>query len=274
MKLDRNDTIALAGTIAFHAAIIILLFFIVLKTVVPVEEEGVLVNFGNVNAAAGIFEPQGRSARVEEITPVPEDIPTPAVAVPTEKEEMVTQDTEETIALADRKKEEERKKREDAERKERERLEAERKRKEEQRRREQAIRDQVAGAFGSGDPGTDSQGDAGEGTGNQGSPFGNADTGASEGTGGMGSFNLEGRSIRGGGLPRPAYNVNVEGRIVIDITVDPKGNVLRAEIGKGTNIDNASIRASALGAARQAKFNSIPGANNQSGTITYRYALK
>ena len=61
---------------------------------------------------------------------------------------------------------------------------------------------------------------------------------------------------------------------MINITVNPKGDVIFAEIGKGTNIDNASMRKSALEAARKAKFNSISGANNQSGTITYLYRFK
>ena len=60
-----------------------------------------------------------------------------------------------------------------------------------------------------------SQGDAESGTGNQGSPFGNSDHGANEGVGGYGSFNLNGRSIGAGGLPRPAYTIQEEGRIVI-----------------------------------------------------------
>ena len=90
--------------------------------------------------------------------------------------------------------------------------------------------------------------------------FGNSDHGANEGVGGYGSFNLNGRSIGAGGLPRPAYTIQEEGRIVINITVDPKGNVIFAEVGRGTNIDNASMRKSALDAARKAKFNSISGA--------------
>ena len=61
---------------------------------------------------------------------------------------------------------------------------------------------------------------------------------------------------------------------MINITVDPKGNVIFAEVGRGTNIDNASMRRSALEAAKRAKFNSINEANNQSGTITYVYRLK
>ena len=142
------------------------------------------------------------------------------------------------------------------------------------KKKDQAISNRVAGAFGIGGAEGNSQGDAETGTGNQGSPFGNSDHGANEGVGGYGSFNLNGRSIGAGGLPRPAYTIQEEGRIVINITVDPKGNVIFTEIGRGTNIDNASMRKSALDAAKRAKFNSINGANNQSGTITYVYKLK
>ncbi|MDR3268880.1 MAG: energy transducer TonB [Tannerella sp.] len=273
MKWDKNDTLAFTGTILFHLAVLLLLLFAVLKTVVPEDDGGVLVNFGNINASAGVFEPRGRTAPIEK-EPIPEVIPEPVKTKPTPQEDMITQDTEETITLTNKKKEEERKKREETERKEKERLEAERKRKEEQRRREQAIQNQVAGAFGSGNADSESQGDAPSGTGNQGNPFGNSDSGASDGTGGMGSFNLNGRSIGSGGLPRPAYTVQEEGRIVINITVDSKGNVIMAEVGKGTTIDNGAMRSSALDAAKRAKFNSIQGANNQSGTITYTYKLR
>jgi TonB family protein len=90
-------------------------------------------------------------------------------------------------------------------------------------------------------------------------------------SGGYGSFNLNGRSVGSGGLPRPSYSGMEEGRIVINITVDPNGNVIKAEIGRGTSIDTPSMRKSALDAARRAKFNKIQGDNNQIGTITYNY---
>jgi TonB family protein len=77
--------------------------------------------------------------------------------------------------------------------------------------------------------------------------------------------------MRGGGLPRPEDRIAEAGTIVINITVDPRGDVIRAEIGRGTNIDNPIMRTGALDAAKRAKFNSIQGTNNQSGTITYRY---
>ena len=285
MRLNKDDIYSLIGTLAFHGALLALLWFTVLRTEVPEEDGGVLVNFGNVDAAAGMFEPKytGVEPPQETTTPPP---PEPEPQVETPKQEMITQDLEESVNLEQeaKKKAEEKRKQEEAEKKRKEAAEQERIRKEkeaeakrlaeEQRKKEQAISNKVAGAFGIGNAAGNSQGDAATGTGNQGSPFGNSDHGANEGVGGYGSFNLNGRSIGAGGLPRPAYTVQEEGRIVVNITVDPKGNVIFAEVGRGTNIDNASMRKSALEAARKAKFNPISGANNHSGTITYVYKFK
>lgn len=253
--MDTDNIYAFLGALFFHFIIILILGFTVLRSVVPEEEEGVLVNFGNVDAASGTFEPRYTGGEPPRQT-------TPPPSLPPVQENLITQDTEESIALAEEKK------------REALRREEERRRADEQRRQREAIDSRVAGAFGMGGSSeTDSQGDADNGAGNQGSPFGNSDRGQNEGVGGMGSFNLNGRSLRGGGLPLPAYTVQEEGRIVINITVDPKGNVIFTEIGKGTNLDNASMRQSALRAAGNAKFNTINGANNQSGTITYNYRL-
>ena len=86
---------------------------------------------------------------------------------------------------------------------------------------------------------------------------------------GFGTFNLNGRSIGQGGLPRPSYNGQEDGRVVVDIVVNPSGNVIRADIGRGTHIDNLNMRKRAIDAALKAKFNHVQGNNNQSGTITY-----
>ena len=150
-------------------------------------------------------------------------------------------------------------------------IEAEKKSKaEEYQKKAPAIKDKIAGAFGFGSTERYNQDDAAEGSGNQGSQFSNSDHGANDGVGY--GFSLEERSCNV--FPTPSYIAKIEGKIVVDITVNPKGDVISASIGRGTNIDNASMRKSALDAARRAKFNSISGANNQSGTITYLYKLK
>ncbi|HML70230.1 MULTISPECIES: energy transducer TonB family protein [Macellibacteroides] len=276
MKFNKDDLYSLLGSVGFHLLILLVLSLTILSTVVPEEDSGVLVNFGNVDEAAGTFEPLNTGQEpMEETTPPPP--PTPAVE--TAKEELVTQDVEESVALAEaKKKKEEQRKKEEAIKREQDRIQKEKLEQQRladaQRQKELAIKNKVAGAFGAGSAAGSSQGSGETGSGNQGSPFGNSDHGANDGVGGYGSFSLNGRSIGAGGLPRPAYTIQEEGRIVINITVDPKGNVIFAEIGKGTNIDNASMRKSALEAARRAKFNSISGSNNQSGSITYRYSLR
>jgi len=274
--MNKDDIIALAGTIIVHLILLFLLYLGIIKTLVPDEDSGILVNFGNVSASSGMFEPQYSASAPQREIPTPSN-PRPQTAV---EKELITQNTEESVAVPEKKEtkketvvdENAKRIREEAERK---RLEdAEKKRKEEEQRQlAESISNRADNAFGMGNTqDAQNQGDAATGTGNQGSPFGNADTGANTGTGGFGTFNLNGRSIGRGGLPRPSYTSQEEGRIVIDITVNPEGNVISAEIGKGTNIDNATMRKSAIDAARRAKFNKIQG-NNQSGTITYIYKL-
>lgn len=283
MKFTKDDIYGLVGSLVFHAVLFLILWFSVLKAAIPEEDGGVLVNFGNIDSSAGTFEPQytGRQLPQETTTPPP---PTPVPPAEAPKEDLLTQDLEESVSLDEEKKKEEQRKKEEEEKRRKEAEEQERIRKqkeaeakriaEERRKQAEAISNKVAGAFGIGAAEGNNQGDAAEGSGNQGSPFGNSDHGENEGIGGYGSFNLNGRSLGAGGLPRPAYTIQEEGKIVINITVNPKGNVIFAEIGRGTNIDNASMRKSALEAAKRATFNSISGANNQSGTITYVYKLK
>lgn len=275
MKFTKDDTYGIFGSLGIHLLVLIALSFAMISTKVPEENSGVLVNFGNIDVAAGTFEPLNTGDGVEETVAPP---PTPPSETETTEEEMVTQDLEKTVAITDTKKKDEQKKKEEVAKREQERILTEKAEQQrianEQYKKGQAISNKVAGAFGIGSTPGSSQGTGRSGTGNQGSPFGNSDHGANEGVGGHGSFALSGRSISEAGLPKPAYTIQEEGKIVINITVDPRGNVIFTEIGRGTNIDNASMRRSAIEAARKAKFNSISGTNNQSGTITYKYNLR
>ena len=166
---NKDDIYGAIGSLAFHAVIFLILWFTVLKTVVPEEDGGVLVNFGNVDSSAGTFEPQytGQQLPQETTTPPP---PTPTPKVETPKEDLLTQDLEESVSLDDKKKKEEKrkkaeeeKKRKEAEEKERirQQKEAEAKRiAEEQRKKAEAISNKVAGAFGIGSAEGNNQGDA------------------------------------------------------------------------------------------------------------------
>ena len=299
MKFTKEEITGFTGSFLFCSLLLLAMSFIVLKSQLSSGEEGILVNFGTVDFSMGNDEPRAqgsdRYASFEEGAPFIEDVveaqttpveqpqirpqqevvPANRPSTPETSSSVVTQDLEETIALEEAKKEkarEEQRLRTEAEAEQR-RLAEEKRLADERRRKQEAINQQVSGAFGVGTSNKSQEGNAGSGTGNQGSSEGNAPTGAYQGVGGYGSFDLAGRSVGQGGLPRPVYTVQDEGRIVVDITVDPRGNVIFAEIGKGTNIDNTSMRRSALEAAKKAKFNSITGTNNQSGTITYNYKL-
>ena len=141
-------------------------------------------------------------------------------------------------------------------------------------RAEEAARKRVSGAFGKGAQMTGNKGTAASGTGTEGSKEGNSSTGAKTGTGGYGTFDLGGRSLGTGSLPKPAYNVQEEGRVVVNITVNPAGQVVSTSISPQTNTVNSALRKAAEDAAKKARFNTIDGVNNQTGTITYYFNLR
>ena len=280
MNMTREQVYGWAGSLSIGGLILLFLLFAVLRSAIPNQEEGgVLVNFGYVDEAAGMFEPEG-DGTVSAAPPISTPAPSPSTpSRPTSApspEELITQNIEESAALSEAQKKANEQKAEE----ERIRKKEERKRREEEQRR-QNISNQVSGAFGtassnspgiaSSSPGT-SQG-TGSGTGNQGSPFGNSDQGLNSGIGGYGSFSLSGRNIGREGLPRPSYSIPESGVIVVNITVSPAGDVIATSIGRGTTIDNSTMRDEATKAAQKAKFNRIDGLNNQLGTITYRYQL-
>ena len=118
------------------------------------------------------------------------------------------------------------------------------------------------------------KGTAASGTGVEGSRDGNSSTGAKTGVGGYGTFNLGGRSLGTGSLPKPSYDVQEEGRVVVNITVNPSGAVIATSISPQSNTVNSSLRKAAENAAKKARFNTIEGVNNQTGTITYYFNLR
>lgn len=269
MKRTKSEIIGFVGSTVIHLIVLFILLFYGFSHIVPSQEEGIEVMFGVVADAGG----SDKTLYDKDLSPeIPVTTPTPP-AKPIKAEEKLLTQEEESVNLAAEKKEKEKKeelrKQEELARKEKEAKEAIIA---EEKRKADAIKKKMSGAFKAGTA-TGNKGTT-EGTGTQGSVFGNSDKGATEGVGGWGSFALDGRSLSGEGLPRPSYQIQEEGKIVVSIIVNPAGSVVSATIGKGTNLDNAQMRASALKAAKSAKFNSISGTNNQSGTITYIFNLK
>lgn len=271
----KGKYVGMVGALLVHVAIIALLILVGFAMPRPSEEDGIPVMLGEVPDALGDADPS-----LVKVDVMPEEV-APEVQEPTEQD-IITQEDEETVVLKPKtepKKKQEVKKPEikkpektAAEKAEEARKLAEAKAEKERREAEEAARKRVSGAFGKGAQ-MGSKGNT-EGEGIQGSPTGNAPTGATSGTGGYGTFNLGGRSIGEGGLPRPVYNVQDEGRVVVSITVNPAGQVIATSINRQTNTVNPSLRKAAEDAAKKARFNAVSGLNNQTGTITYYFNLK
>lgn len=277
MKLNKNDIYATIGTTIVMVLLWLFLIFFGYTSIVPQEEEGLTVNFGNVDLSAGQYEPYAETT-AENQTPAPTPAPS-AVAETPSQEELITQEEESVdLQAAQKKKEEEARLQAEAKRKaeeEAKRAEEERIRKEKERKASE-IQNQVANVFGSARGSNENnQGEGTNAQGNQGIKEGSTESANIVGKGsGYGDFSLAGRSAMGA-LPRPNYDIVSEGVVVIRITVNSKGSVIATSIDlQGTDTDNVSLRNAALEAAKQAKFNAIEGTQNQTGTITYRFRLK
>ena len=286
----KDKIISLCITIAVHVLIILLLVFLGFKYQAPEEESGVLLMAGEVELSSGNESARLDASDIVEPTPAPEPAaePEPAVPVPAPEQPLIAQNIEDAPALAaEKKKKEEAKRAEDArlkaetEAKAKAKAEEEAKRKaeeeakrkaeeearrkaEEEARKRAAAQNLVTGAFGK------NSGTGNIANGTQGSVNGNNTTGASRGNAGYGDYDLGGRGLVGS-LPKPTFNVNANGKVVVKITVNGNGQVIAAEPTSGTTIANQSVRSAAVEAAKKARFAVKEGAGNVTGTITYYF---
>lgn len=251
---SKEKILAIVCTLLVHVLLFLILYLVVM-TKPPKEPE------------AGLSVVMGEEFAMTEVEVVPQTSrqQRPQQPVAVKKEPLIAQNSEESIPVdtvqARMKREQEELARA---------AELEKKRAEEVKDR---VDNLMAGAFGKGNS-MGSIGDAEDKKGVQGSTEGNVDTGAVEGTG-YGTYSLGNRSLAGSGnLPRPVYNVQEEGRVVVTITVSPEGKVVKVAINSRTGTTSKELRNAALNAAKQAVFNPINGINNQEGTITYYFKLR
>ena len=273
-RRKKGEYIGALGALLVHVAVIALLILVSFTVPQPDEDAGgVPVMMGNVDAASGFDDPS-----LVDVDIMDEDAAAPPAEtepqLPSEQD-LLTQTEEETVTL--KPKTEEPKKetvKPEAEKAAEAKRLAEEKAERERKAAEEAARKRVSGAFGKGAQMTGNKGTAASGTGTEGSKEGNSSTGAKTGTGGYGTFDLGGRSLGTGSLPKPVYNVQEEGRVVVNITVNPAGQVISTSISPQTNTVNSALRKAAEDAAKKARFNTIDGVNNQTGTITYYFNLR
>jgi len=263
--LDKSKTYGLIGSAIFCLLTFLILWFVLMPIpLMPEEDEGIMVSFGDNPEGAGIGDGGFSKPAVENVAnPVPVAVSVPKPATTSRPQEMMTQDDENALAIAAQKKKDREKQRElDMQRLEQQRQAAAAVA--EQKRRQEAIakaNDLMGGSFGNG-------GGSGSGTSTGDTRQGNP---AGSGTSGGHGWSLNGRSLIGS-LATPSYPSNVEGKVTVTIRVDAAGRVINASVGSNTTISDAQTRNAALTAAKNTRFSAGNGVSV--GTITYNFKLR
>ena len=279
---------AVATTITMML-LLFLIFTFGLKYFDPPLEYGIAVNFGTSNVGSGNVqptEPLKSASSAEEVieeTQQEEIEETVAETEPTSapSEKVITQDSEESIKI--KKQEEAKRKAEDVERQkklEAERIERQRKAAEEKKKAEEAAKrkkldDLMGGLNNSDGSATGGEGDDNQ-AGDKGNPNGDPNASGYYGNGGGGSggnYRLGNRKAVS--KPKPTYDCNEQGRVVVSISVDKNGKVISAQPGiKGTTNSAPCLLTRAKEAALKTRFNSDSNAPvKQVGSIIYNFSL-
>ena len=259
-----NKTKGIIGSSLVHVILLVLLILFGFTTPLPLPgEQGILINFGTDNEGMGLREPKKSNEQAA-----------PPAQAPVEEAEQapITQDFEDAPSIEKPKPKPKVKPKEEKKPiekpKEKEKIV-------EEKPREVDGRTLFPGKKTDGD--TSGEGDSSV-KGNQGHIDGSVDSKNREGGiigGGDGvSFSLGDRGALS--LPKPEYNIQESGIVVVEITVDKNGNVTNARGGvRGTTNNDTELIKAAEKAARLARFNVNKNAPAyQNGTITYVFKLE
>lgn len=236
--MKKSEFYGYMGTAIFGILILLLLFLVVMPGLRTPEDGGVMISFGDSFDGGGSVQVPNQNL-VQTSTPVP-----------AKQEELLTQ-TESSVVITEQKRRTEPTPRPNQQEIERQRREQE---------ASQKADDLIGGSFGSAPTSGSGQNSAESTAGN---PVGS-------GVSGGNSWSLSGRNLVGT-MPTPNYNINEEGFITVNITVDAAGNVTSANVFR-YSISNKTLWDEALSAARRTRFTS--GSGIARGTITYNFKLR
>jgi len=278
---NRKDKIkAVIVTILFHLLLLIALVWMALTTPLPLpEEEGVEVNLGFADMGSGH---QQRSKPMEQPKP---PTPTPTTPAQEQIEEEIVEDISEEAPAIQPKPAEKPKKEKKLEEKPKEDKIVEEKPVEEQEVKEivkeaepepepEPVVDPRLMYTGKKNKSGDSQEGNDKVAGDKGKVTGDPNSLGYDGLGGQGngvSYSLGNRKAKS--LPKPLYNSDDQGKVVVSIWVNKMGEVTRAVVmQKGTNVTDIKLRDLARKAALKAKFTAdVEAAEIQKGSITYNF---
>jgi len=254
-KEQKSRIAAIAGTIMFHALLLLCLLLLALHTPLPLPaEEGVEVNLGYSEDGMGDLQPE-----VPALSPAAAPPPSQAKT----DDQYVTENTEEAPVIEKIKKKTEKTNTAPVTKP----TTTVEKPKEPTVNQKALYPGKSTKTSEGGNQGiTGKPGDQGKENGTPGSPNYDGNGGKGNGI----SYDLGGRGARGS-LPKPVYNSPEQGKIVVSIKVNRQGQVTYASAGaKGTTISEINLRQQAENAARKTMF--APDADapeEQRGTITY-----
>ena len=274
-----------AGTIIVHSIAIAILLLLTFSASLPdIQNEGLLINFGNSMDGSGSTEPIVNYDNAVMIS-----LPSELKAHKIEEKKILTQDFQDAPTLETKKKTPKKEIKKTTPVTTEKPKEIKETKKTEQPKTTETVKPKEVNkkALFPGkatEGGTGGEGETGK-QGNQGSLEGSPDsnnrTGGSTGGNGTGEGDGKGISVNLGGrkalsLPKPDYLIQKKGIVVVQVTVDKQGNVTKVSSGvKGsTTLDNELLKA-AEKAALTAKFDVSPNAPAyQTGTITYIFKLQ
>ena len=273
-KQLQSHIIAFLGTVLSLALIFLLLWFLKINAPTQLEDEGIVLTFGDAELGGGSPE----AAAMDEITQV-QQIPAPTLAARPSTNDLMVQDQEESLVLAKQAEEQAKRNAEQEEllrrrKEEMARQEAERIAKEkvlaEQKAKQQEAIDKInndmamlfsqAGSAEGGNATDNAQGAASI----KGNPVGQDNGITKDGI----EWSLKGRSVLR--LPKPSTDFTQEGKVKVQVWVDQAGNVTNAKVIEA--VVDRHTQQLAIQAALKAKFSA--GDTPQIGEVTYIFKLK
>lgn len=262
---NKNNYKGIAGTVMFHGLLLVLFLFFGFRTPLPLPaEQGIAINFGTSDDGMGEVQPdQAADSQDQNDEPASS---TSASSTSSDRN-VATQETEEAPALKPVTKSTERPKPVNESTKPVETPVEDPKPKFDPRARYPGS---GAGSAGGSQGETDKPGD-------QGKVDGSKDTnkqgdGSTGGLTGSPDFSMVGRTLTL--KPTISDQSQTEGKIIVTVVVNSRGEVLSAKAGaRGTTLINSSIQRKCEDAALRARF-SPSDREEQEGTITFIFKLQ
>ena len=275
-NFSKEKIYGIAGTAVFHMLLLLLLYLLVMEQIPPQPEKS------NIEMQSAVEDVAGEKfIEAKVVKDIPQQMPKTHSSAPKRvvEEPLIAQNSEPSLPVdtvkPNKKKETKQPAVSDAEKK---RIEEEKRKaaeevarkaaEEAERKKKQQIASAVTNAFGSSAK-TSSAGGEDDGLGFSGKAVDGTDKGSTAGTGNNSGpvYRVGKRTV----VKELSRNIPVqeEGDVVVHVTVNPAGNVIKAN-AKTTSV---TLKQVAEREAYKVVFNKVSSVDNEEGTITFRFRM-